>query len=113
MVVLRGKRRRPDESEEVVDERARYEGRADGRRRRREPAYSEEKRHRMSRAEAVKLITTSNIKRFSGEEKGEDPEEILICAISTVLHKSALRWWRAMRDSVGTWREFRREFKSM
>ena len=28
--------------------------------------------------EAVKFLKTSNVKQFSGEEKGENPEEFLI-----------------------------------
>ena len=81
----------------------------------------------MSRAKAVKLLKSSNVKQFSGEETREEfligleeavydgrmSDDKILHAISTVLDKSVLWCWRATRDSVYTWREFRRELKSM
>ena len=84
----------------------------------------------MTRAAAVKILKTAEVEKFYGEGKGVDPEEFLdsvdeevregrmadceiLSAISSVLRKGAKRWWRANREDIFTWAEFKTQFKLM
>ena len=88
------------------------------------------KREPMSRTDVVKVLAKSEVDKFTGNEASGEALEFLqsldevvveerladdeiLCAVSSVLRKGARVWWRASRDMIKTWDDFKTQFKRM